>query len=155
MVATMTRWSIISVAMILHHHHHSSLQNNLWCGNAQPLKFSLKQASLHVPPWRGSLRQVGFISAAAATTYRPINGITLISGIDRGGWGRGPHNRRWHSFGVGGILLVQLLFFFIRVTEDDDLAITERDKDVTVEVTEESFGELLIPCGVKVETFLI
>jgi hypothetical protein len=50
---------------------------------------------------------------------------------------------------------VHLLFFFIRVTEDDDLAITERAKDVTVEVTEESFGELLIPCGVKVETFLI
>jgi hypothetical protein len=112
--------------MTLHHHHHSSLQKNLWCNSAQPLKFSFKYASLQTPLWYGSLSQAGFVSAAAATTYHPIWGITLVDVIGvvgGGGWGRGPYSRRWHSFGVDGLLLVHLLFFFIGVGEDDDLII--------------------------------
>jgi hypothetical protein len=69
--------------------------------------------------------------------------ISVIGVIGGGGWGRGLHIRRWHSFGVGGILLAHL-FFFIRVAEDDDLVIARWPKDTTVEVTEESPGELLI-----------
>jgi hypothetical protein len=52
--------------------------------------------------------------------------------INEGGWGQGPHSRRWHSFNVSGILLVYLLFFFIRVDENDDL---RWPKDVAVDVT--------------------
>jgi hypothetical protein len=114
-----------STSMSLHHHHHSSLQKNLRCTNVQPLKFSLKHASLHVPPWCGSLRQAGFVSAAAATTCSPIKSITLVGAIGvsgEGSWGRGPYSRRWCSFGVGGFLLANLLFC-IRIAEDDDLTI--------------------------------
>jgi hypothetical protein len=101
-----------------------------------------------MPPWCGSLRQAGFISAAAGTIYHPIRGITLIGVIgivDGGSWGQGPHSRGWYSFSVSDILLVHLLFFFIGVAEDDDLAVAEDDdlavveqpKDITVEVAEE------------------
>jgi hypothetical protein len=45
--------------------------------------------------------------------------------------------------------------FFIRVVEDDDLVIIGRPEDTTVEVTEESPGKLLIPLGIRNETFLI
>jgi hypothetical protein len=101
-----------------------------------------------MPPWCGSLRQADFVSAAAGTIYRPIRGITLIGVIgvvDGGSWGQGPHSRGWYSFSVSDILLVHLLFFFIGVAEDDDLAVVGQPKDITVEVAEESFGELLIP----------
>jgi hypothetical protein len=67
--------------MSLHHHHHSSLQKNLWCNNAQPLKFSLKRTSLQAPAWCGNLRQASFISTAVATAYHPIKGITLVGAI--------------------------------------------------------------------------
>jgi hypothetical protein len=40
-------------------------------------------------------------------------------------------------------------------SEDDDLAVTGWPKDIAVKVTEESFGELIIPQGVRDETFLI
>jgi hypothetical protein len=83
--------------MSLHHHHHSFLQENLWCNNAQLLKFSFKHASLQALHWHGSLRQVGFISTAVATAYHPIRGITLVGAIDivdGGGWGQGPSSRR-------------------------------------------------------------
>jgi hypothetical protein len=92
--------------MDLPHHHHASLQKNLWCNNAQPLKFS----------------------AAAATVCHPIRSFTLVGAIgfvDGGGWSWGPCNRRWCSFDISGLLLAHLPFF-IRVTEDDDLIITGR-----------------------------
>jgi hypothetical protein len=73
--------------------------------------------------------------------------------ISIGGGGRGPGSRRRRSFDVGGILLTHL--FFIGVTEDDDLAVARRPKDVTADVTEKLFGELLISRGVTDETFLI
>jgi hypothetical protein len=47
------------------------------------------------------------------------------------------------------------LFFFIGVAEDDDLAITGRPKDVTVEVAKESSGELLISRDISDEISLI
>jgi hypothetical protein len=67
--------------------------------------------------------------------------------IDIGGgddWGQRVHIRRWSSFGVGGILLVHLLFF-IRVDEDYDVVVVGWPKKPTVEVAEESPGKLLIP----------
>jgi hypothetical protein len=67
---------------------------------------------------------------------------------------RGLHSRRWSSFGVGGMLLVHLLFF-VRVTEDDDFAVARRPEDLTVEVAKKSPGELLIMRVVMKETFLI
>jgi hypothetical protein len=133
--------------MILHHYHHSSLQKNLWCHNAQPLKFLLKHASLVAPPWHDSLRQVGFVSTAAASAYCLIRGITLVGASDivsRGGWGRRPCSRRWRSFGIGGLLLTHLLLFFIRVAEDDDLAVAGRPLEVMVEVTKKPSSKLLI-----------
>jgi hypothetical protein len=36
------------------------------------------------------------------------------------------------------------LFFFIRIPEDDDLAIIGRPEDIAVEVTKKFLGELLI-----------
>jgi hypothetical protein len=57
--------------------------------------------------------------------------------------GRRVHNRRWSSFSIGGDLLACLLFF-IRVTEDEDVSVTERPKKITVEFREESSGELRI-----------
>jgi hypothetical protein len=117
-----------STSISLHHHHHSSLQKNLWCNNAQPLKFSLKHASLQAPPWRDSLRQVSFISIAAATAYHPIGGITNVGAIGvvgGGGWGQRSCSRRWHNFNVDGLLLVHLIIF-IRVAKNDDLAIIKR-----------------------------
>jgi hypothetical protein len=110
------------------------------------LKFSLKHVSLQVPPWRNSLRQAVFVSTAAATVWRPIKSITLVGAIDvisGGGWGRGACSRRWRYFSVGGLLLAHLLFF-IRVTEDDDLVIARRPKDITVEVAKKPSGEILI-----------
>jgi hypothetical protein len=47
------------------------------------------------------------------------------------------------------------LFFFIGVAEDDDLAIAERPKDVTVEVAKESSSELLISRDISDEISLI
>jgi hypothetical protein len=90
------------------------------------LKFSLRHASLQAPPWRGSLRQVDLFSAAAATTYHSIRGITLVGVDGGGGWGQGPYNRRWRSFDVDDLLLVLLIFYFIGVTENDDLTVIER-----------------------------
>jgi hypothetical protein len=63
--------------------------------------------------------------------------------IGRDSWGRGVHSRRWSNFGVTGDLLA-CLFFFIGVTEDDDVAITRRPKKLMIEFPEESSGELLI-----------
>jgi hypothetical protein len=40
---------------------------------------------------------------------------------------------------------VHLLFFLIRVAEDDDLAIAGWPKELAVEVAKEPFGELRIP----------
>jgi hypothetical protein len=48
-------------------------------------------------------------------------------------------------FSVGSLLLTHLLFFFIEVTEDDDLTVIGWPKDVTVEVAKKSSDKLLIP----------
>jgi hypothetical protein len=37
------------------------------------------------------------------------------------------------------------LFFLIRVAEDDNITVTGRPKNTTIEVTKKSPGELLIP----------
>jgi hypothetical protein len=148
---------VLRTAMTLYHHPHSSLQKKLWCSGAEPLLFSLKHATLQAPPWHCSLRQADFVSTAASTTYCPIRGVTLIGVIDvvNGcGWGQRLHSRRWHSFGVGGILLAHL-FFFIRIAEDDEFIIAGRPKNIAVEVTKESPSELLILRGIRDETFLI
>jgi hypothetical protein len=57
--------------------------------------------------------------------------------------------------GMVSATMLYLLFFFIGVTEDDDLAIDGQPKEPTVEVTEESLGKLCILWGVKNEIFLI
>jgi hypothetical protein len=59
----------------------------------------------------------------------------------------GLHIRRWCSFDISDILLTHLLFF-IRVVEDDDIAVIRWPKKIVVEVTEESLGELLILRGI-------
>jgi hypothetical protein len=58
--------------------------------------------------------------------------------------GQGVHSRRWRGFGVGGVLLMHLLFF-IGVTEDDDVVITEWPKRTTVEIAEQLLGNFLVP----------
>jgi hypothetical protein len=72
-----------------------------------------------------------------------------------GGWGWDPCSRRRCSFGTDVILLAYLLFFLIRVAEDDDFVITGWPEDVAVEVTEEPYGELLITWSIRDETFLV
>jgi hypothetical protein len=73
-----------------------------------------------------------------------LHPIEIFIDIDGGGsWGWGPRSRRWRRFGVSDILLVHL-FFFVRVTKDDDVAIVGRPEDITVEVTKEFLGELHI-----------
>jgi hypothetical protein len=68
-----------------------------------------------------------------------------IIGISDGDeWGWGVHIRRWSRFGINGDLLTHLLFF-IGATEDDDVVVVGRPKDLAVEVVEEPSGELLIP----------
>jgi hypothetical protein len=78
----------------------------------------------------------------------------IIDGGGGDGWGQGIHSKRWSSFGVSGDLLVHLLFF-IGVTEEDDVAVPGRTKKLTVEFTEGSLGELLIPRGVGEDFVLI
>jgi hypothetical protein len=74
---------------------------------------------------------------------------------DGGSWGQGPCNRRWRGFNVSGILLAHLLFFIVGIIKDDDLVVAGQLKDIAVEVTEESPDKLLIPRGIRDETFLI
>jgi hypothetical protein len=78
-----------------------------------------------------------------------------IIGVARGGWGMVDCNKSSRISGVGSLLLVYLLFFFIGVAQDDDLTVARWPKDVTVEVTKKSSGELLIPRDISDETFLI
>jgi hypothetical protein len=56
----------------------------------------------------------------------------------------GPGSRRWCDFSISGVFLAHLLFF-IRVIEDDDIAVIGRTEKPKVEVTEELSGKLLIP----------
>jgi hypothetical protein len=110
-----------------------------------------------VPSWYGILRQVSFVFATAIA-YRPIRGATLIGIISiggGGGWDRELHNRRWHGFDIGGILLVHLFLFFIGVAEDDDFVIIGQPEGPMVEVTEESLSEFCIPRGIRDGIFLI
>jgi hypothetical protein len=81
--------------------------------------------------------------------------VCNIDIIDGGGWGQGFHSRRWHSIGIDDVLHMHLLFFFIEVTEDDDFVIAGWPMEPTVEVDEESFGELLVLRSVNDEIFLI
>jgi hypothetical protein len=118
------------------------------------MKF-FKARPLQAPSCRNNLRRAGFVCVAAVIAYFLIGGATTITTIlhplgcfigirGRGGWGRGLHSRRWRSIGVGGILFTCLLFF-VRVTDDDDAAITRQPKKTTVEVTEVPLGKILIP----------
>jgi hypothetical protein len=50
--------------------------------------------------------------------------------------------RSSHIFDAGSLLLTHLLF--IRVAEDDDLAIAERPKDNAVELAKEHLGEFKV-----------
>jgi hypothetical protein len=103
---------------------------------------------------RDSLRRAGPASPVVAIAHLLIGGKTITIIIlhplesfigvgDRGGCGRDLCSRRRRSFGVDGILLVNL-FFLIGVTEDDDLAIIGWPEDIAVEVIKKLFGELLI-----------
>jgi hypothetical protein len=46
------------------------------------------------------------------------------------------------------LLLVRLLFLFIGVTEDDDLAVAEWPQEITVELTEEALSELEVTSNI-------
>jgi hypothetical protein len=81
----------------------------------------------------------------------PIGRIIGVIGGD--GWGQGVYSRRWSSFDIGGDLLA-LLLFFIRVTENNDVAISRRPKKLMVEFGEESSGEHFITRNVG-EAFLL
>jgi hypothetical protein len=54
-----------------------------------------------------------------------------------------------------GLVLAVFLLFFIRVIEDDDLAIARRPEDVAVEVAKKFLGELSITRSVTDEVFPI
>jgi hypothetical protein len=84
--------------------------------------------------------------------WHPLRCIISIGG--GGGWGWGLHSRRWRSFNIDNVIHAHLLLF-IGVTEDDDFAVIGQPKELTVEVTKESFDEFLIPWGVGDEIFLI
>jgi hypothetical protein len=66
--------------MTLHHHPHSSAQKWIWSSNEEPLKFSLKHASLQAPLWHGNLRRASLVSTVVAITRLLIGGniITII-----------------------------------------------------------------------------
>jgi hypothetical protein len=67
--------------MTLHHHPHFSAQKRIWSSNAEPLKFSLKHASLQAPLWHGSLRRASLFSTAVTIARLLIGGkiITIIA----------------------------------------------------------------------------
>jgi hypothetical protein len=88
------------------------------------------------------LRTIDLISTITMIILFSFGRIINTSGEDS--WGQGVHNRRRSSFDVDNVLLTHLLFF-IRVIEDDDVAITERPKKPTGEVVEEFPSEFLIP----------
>jgi hypothetical protein len=74
-----------------------------------------------------------------------LHPIGCFVGIGCGGGGIcRVYSRRWSSLGVGGGVLVRLIFV-VRITEDNDFAIAGRPENVAVEVTEELPGELLVP----------
>jgi hypothetical protein len=54
-----------------------------------------------------------------------------------------------------GLVLAVFLLFFIRVIEDDDLAIARRPEDVAVEVAKKFLGELSVTRSVTDEVFPI
>jgi hypothetical protein len=116
----------------------------MWCRRAKPLSVlnSSKHASCRHPFWCDRLRTIGLISTITIIVLHSFRCIIGVGGGD--GWGWGVHSRRWLSFGIGGVILMHLLFL-IRVTEDDDVAVTGWPNKPTFEVTEELFGELLIP----------
>jgi hypothetical protein len=78
-----------------------------------------------------------------------------IVGVGGGGGGKVECSRSSRIFGTSSLLLAHLLFFFIGVTEDNDLAIVGRPEYVAVEVTKKTFGELLMLQDICDETFLI
>jgi hypothetical protein len=106
-----------------------------------PVLNSLKHASYRDHFFEWNLRTTGLVSTITMTILFSFRRIIDAGG--RGSWGQRVHNRRWSSFGVNGVLAH--LLFFIRVIEDDDVAIVEQSKKPAVEVTEESPSELLIP----------
>jgi hypothetical protein len=49
---------------------------------------------------------------------------------------------------------VRLLFFFIRVAEDDDLAVAEQPQKIAVELAKETLGELEVTSDIMYGIFL-
>jgi hypothetical protein len=90
-----------------------------------PVLNSLKHASCRDHFFEWNLRTTGLVSTITMTIMFSFRRIIDAGGKD--GWGRRVHNRRWSSFGVNGVLAH--LLFFIRVIEDDDVAIVERPKN--------------------------
>jgi hypothetical protein len=66
-----------------------------------------------------------------------------IVNVVKGDWGRVDNSRSSCGFGADSLLLLHLLFF-IRVVDDNDLAVTRRLNDVTVKVAEKFSGELRV-----------
>jgi hypothetical protein len=153
---------VLSLAMILHHHLHSSAQKMLWSSNAGPLSFLNSLA--HAPPGASLVRQP---KVSRLRLHRCCYHLfldrwcdhlappwVLIGVGDRGSWSRVPHRRRRHCIDVGIVLLTHLLFY-IRVTEDDNLADAGLPEKTAVEVGEEPPSKFLILRGIREDALLI
>jgi hypothetical protein len=117
-----------------------------------PVSNSSAPASYRHPFWHDILRTTCLISTITIIVVHPFRCVISIGSGD--GWGQGVHSGRWSDFSDDGVLLVHLLFF-IRVANNDDIAIAGRPKKPAVEVIEESLGELLLPRSVGEGIFLL
>jgi hypothetical protein len=82
------------------------------------------------------------IISTATTINLHLIGCLIVAG-DGGSWSRRVCSRRWHSFGVGVVILVHLLSFL--GVAQDNIAVTGRVKKASVEVTKELASDLFIP----------
>jgi hypothetical protein len=146
----------IKEAMTLHHHPHSPLQNNLWCNDAESFLLKFFKACPYIHPfWCDGLRHVdlGFTvttiilhsNGGGATTTITLHLVRFIIIVGGGGdRSQGVPSRRRRGFDVRAVILAHLLFF-LRVAEDDDVAIIRRPSKATIEVAEELASNFLIP----------